>query len=167
MKNSLVLNSLIQKQSFRFRKEILTKEFIESLNQNDLFSFHCRNLIEYLGFKKCDKKFREIFNLWLTQNNISYVVTNMLLTEDRLYNFFNAKKIVLEQLDEPCYPWGGETWRQLYNRLIESGSKSTFQELVDDQALIIKNLSSIEIKEDKQKLSGGFDSGCWLIFWKN
>ena len=68
---------------------------------------------------------------------------------------------------QPCYLWGGETWRQLYNRLIESGSKSTFQELVDDQALIIKNLSSIEIKEDKQKLSGGFDSGCWLIFWKN
>lgn len=153
-------------KNYNFKSGKLTNEFIENLKSGDLFSFHCRDFIQYLGFKRCDKKFREKFYEFLNYQKIKFVITNSPLTNDKIYNLLNAEKIVKNNLDKPCYSWGGETWRQLYNRLIRKKStEKTFDELVEQQIEINKRIYSVEITQDKG-LSGGFNSGCWLIFLK-
>jgi len=149
-----------------FKSGDLNDNFIKSLKQGDLFSFHCRDFIKYLGFKRCDKNFRKNFLEFLNLHKIKYVISNKRLTKDIIYNFVNAEKIVKENLDKPIF-YGRETWRSLYNRLInEKSTTKTFEELVEDQIKINKRIYSLEIKEDKQCLSGGFNSGCWLILLK-
>jgi hypothetical protein len=169
MENSLTLAILFEKKEFRCRESELTDEFINSLKVNDIFSFHCRDFVKYLGFKRCDKKFRESFYKWLVQNNIGFVITNRKLTANIIYNFFNSEEIVRGELDKSSVAFNpnGQTWRQLYNWLIETkATDKTFEELIQQQISIHKSLYSIEIKEDRQQLSGSFNGGCWLILWK-
>lgn len=164
MTEILTLQTLIEKQNFRFRKSTLTDDFINSLQPNDLFSFHCREFIKYLGFKRCDKKFRERFEVWLKEQQIKYVISSRNLTATDLHNFFNAEKVVEERMNERVSP--AFTQRQLFEYLAKETGK-TFDEIVKVHVGTMRNMSLLEVKEDKQKLTGGFNSGCWLILWKN
>lgn len=158
--------NLLELKKYQFKQGELNDNFIKNLNKNDLFSFHCLDFMQYLGFKRCDKKFREKFHQFLDFHKIKFAIASSPLTEDKIYNLLNAEKIVKEQLDQPCYNWGGETWRQLYNRLIkEKSTEKTFDQLVQQQIEINKKIYSVKITEDKE-LSGGFNSGCWLILIK-
>lgn len=154
---------LLEKQKFRFRKAALTDDFVKSLQPNDLFSFHCREFVKYLGFKRCDKKFRERFEAWLKEQQIKYVVSNRNLTATDLHNFFNAEKVVEERMNERVS--SAYTQRQWFEYLAKEFDKS-FDEIVKVHVGTIRNMSLFEVKEDKQKLSGSFNGGCWLILWK-
>lgn len=157
--------SLIELKKYQFKKGELNDNFIKKLNKNDLFSFHCRDFIKYLGFKRCDKKFREKFYQFLDFHKIKFAIASSPLDEDRIYNILNAEKIVKENLDKPLSP-NGMTWRKLYNYcLSQKDCIKTFDAMVEDQIDILRNTYSIRITEDKE-LSGGFNSGCWLILIK-
>ena len=163
--SDLILGNL---QKYKFKKGNLTNEFISSLKTNDLFSFHCRAFVKLLGFKRCDKHFRAKFDDWLKEHSIKYVISNQPLTEFMIDNFLNAEKNVERELDTRCnrnnpnaptqrefYQWVAKETNQTYEEVL--------QKIIDNRRKIC---GTLEIKEDKQKLNGSFQGGCWLILLK-
>lgn len=167
MKNNISrFADLINFQSFHFKEcnQLITNAFITSLQKNDVFSCHCLDFMKYLNFKRCDKKFREAFFKFLSENNIKYVISNQPLTQSLLDNFFNAEKIVSEGMDKKISP--KFTQREFYHWVAKESDK-TFDEVVQNSVKLKRNISgTLEIKEEKQKLNGSFNGGCWLTLWK-
>ena len=150
-------NFLTTLQEFRFRDEKkLTDNFIKSLQKNDMFSFHCRDFVEYLKFKKCDKHFRLAFNDWLLNNKIQYFVSNEPLTKYKINNFLNAEKIVATEYKDFC---------QTLAKCNENNLM--YNDISDIMIDIVKRQSTLIINMDKQKLNASFMGGCWLTLLKN
>jgi hypothetical protein len=153
----ITIQNAFSKQDFRFREnDKITIDFLNSLKVKDLFCFHCRDIAEYLGFKRADKHFREAFDVFLQKYGLIYIVARSPITQNRLDWFFNAEKIVKNdnELNESC-------------KNIAQRTGETFNEVCKRQAdLLRKCLGSVEINEKHQKLSTGNQSGCWLILYK-
>lgn len=158
------MNEILNLEKYNFKEEQLTESFVNNLKSGDLFSFHCRDFIKFLGFKRCDKKFRDAFEKWLEENNIDYVISSRPLSKFDLNNIINAEKIVEDGLDKQYSP--RFTLREWFVFLARESGK-TYEEIKQMHIDNKRKFSLFEIKEDKQKLSGAFNGGCWLILLKN
>ena len=169
MTNSISdFSNLIQFQEFQFKNcpKQITVFFIASLQKNDIFSCHCRDFIQYLNFKKCDKHFKEAFFKFLLENNIKYIISNQPLTQNILNNFFNAEKIFYAELDKKMN--GGTKTNRDFYELLAKESGQTFEEIAQLNIQIKRNIfGTLNIKADKQNLNGSFNGGCWLTLWKD
>ena len=156
MQNITIQNAL-STQNFRFREnDKITIDFLTSLQVSDLFCFHCRDIAEYLGFKRADKHFRKALQEFLKEYGLVYVIARSPITQNSLNWFFNAENIVKNdnKLYESCQNISHKTGK-------------TLNEVMQEQAnLLRKCLGSIEVNEKYQKLSTGSQSGCWLILYK-
>jgi hypothetical protein len=167
MKNEIILQN-IQNYNFRDCSRLLTTEFIKSLQNNDIFSCHCRDFISFLRFKRCDKYFREKFYDFCKINNLHYIISNKPLTKNVIHNFLNAEEIVQSRLNEKINPANPNslTQKQFY-KWVAKESGQTYQQVLDDQIKNLRNIfGTLEIKLDKQKLEGSFNGGCWLVVLK-
>lgn len=164
-----IFTNLIQSKHFRFiegENIQLTTKFLQNLKTGDIFNCHCREFIRYLKFKRCDKHFRSAFDVLLQQYNLNYVISNQILSNQTLQCYFNPKQYLfklyrIEQLQKDF---------NILNRLLEKDNfkNLSWEEFIDRRANSLhKIFGKIDIKENKQKLSGSFTGGCNLILFKN
>lgn len=169
MHDIIPLQNALTNQDFRFCKvDKITTEFLNSLQEKDLFSLHCKDFADFLGFKKADNNFREAFQNLLNKYGLIYIVSRQPLTEWKLETFYNAEKQIYDEMNIKCNSKSltAPTQRQLYEYIAKESGK-TFDEVVKNAiANRRKYCGTIEINEKHQKLSTGFQSGCWLVLYK-
>lgn len=140
----------------------LSKVFFNNLKTGDVFNCHCKNFVDYLGFKRCDAKFKTAFKIFLQQSNLSYVVSKMHLTTNIIKAFINPKEYLLEifTIDELHY--------MHHSINLRDGTDIDFDSFLNDKAKKTQNsLGTLELKEKDQKLNASFNGGCNLIVVKN
>jgi len=163
--NEITIQNALATNDFRFREnDKLTIDFVNSLKIKDLFCFHCRDVAEYLGFKRADKHFREALQEFLKKYGLVYVISHNGLSKYTINNFFNAEKQIYDELDQKINP--NRTNREVYEWIAKESGR-TFDEVVQTAINNRRKYSgTVEIKDIHQKLSTGFQSGCWLILYK-
>ena len=91
----ITIQNALSTQNFRFREnDKITTDFLKSLEVKDLFCFHCRDIAEYLKFRRADKKFKEALKQFLKEYGLVYVIARSPITQNSLNWFCNAENIV-------------------------------------------------------------------------